>query len=255
MGDGQFTYHSPNLNETTLGMLHYAGTDTVPANAPAPDPMAPVDGYTVFTPADAEDAPPPTVAQHVKFNGQYTADNQRWMFFNDSAWTPLAAGSNALSLAVSGSQNASISAANYLTLSIGDQLNFVNPTAGVMDLVLNNLDDGDHPFHLHGHKFWVLSQGRNHYYGDTSTLDTTNPMVRDTVMVQNLGHVVIRFRTDNPGIWAFHCHIGWHMMSGLLLTVTDLPDEIAKFQIPDSITGLCPAEAQWRTAANVSNSD
>lgn len=24
-------------------------------------------------------------------------------------------------------------------------------------------------------------------------------------------HVVIRFAADNPGIWALHCHVAWHM--------------------------------------------
>jgi FtsP/CotA-like multicopper oxidase with cupredoxin domain len=172
------------------------------------------------------------------------------MFFNDSAWTPLV-GTNSLALAIDGANNASASGTgtggNYsaLATAIGDQLNFVN-APGVMDLVINNLDDGDHPFHLHGHTFWILSQARNHFYGDTGGLNTTNPLRRDTVMIQNLGHAVIRFRTDNPGVWAFHCHIGWHMESGLLLTVTDDPGGIKGLEVPRDVAGLCADEERWR---------
>lgn len=35
------------------------------------------------------------------------------------------------------------------------------------------------------------------------------PMRRDTVLVQPNGYAVLRFRSDNPGIWLFHCHIEW----------------------------------------------
>lgn len=34
-----------------------------------------------------------------------------------------------------------------------------------------------------------------------------NPIIRDTVTIPGNGFLVIRFIADNPGIWAFHCHI------------------------------------------------
>jgi FtsP/CotA-like multicopper oxidase with cupredoxin domain len=34
--------------------------------------------------------------------------------------------------------------------------------------------------------------------------------------------VVIRFETDNPGLWALHCHVAWHMegMSRISISLT-----------------------------------
>lgn len=240
LGDDQLVYNPPNLNTTTFGILRYAGTNdtALPPDVPAPDNLVTTDTFAQFVPAEKMDAPDPTVAGVVQFNGQYTADNKRWMFFNTSAWTPLPSSQGfALDLAAKQASNTSA----LIHGGIGDQLSFVNEKPGVMDLVINNLDDGDHAFHLHGHKFWVMSADRTHYYGDTSTLNKTNPMRRDTLVIQNLGHAVIRFETDNPGVWAFHCHISWHMAAGLLLTITDLPGEIANMQIPEEIKGLCSA--------------
>jgi FtsP/CotA-like multicopper oxidase with cupredoxin domain len=28
------------------------------------------------------------------------------------------------------------------------------------------------------------------------------------------GWVALRFVTDNPGVWPFHCHIAWHQVRG-----------------------------------------
>jgi hypothetical protein len=39
-----------------------------------------------------------------------------------------------------------------------------------------------------------------------------DPIVRDVVSIGNTGdNVTIRFVTDNPGPWFFHCHIDWHL--------------------------------------------
>lgn len=40
--------------------------------------------------------------------------------------------------------------------------------------------------------------------GDTSGLNRTNPMRRDTVVIPAYGHLVLRYNTDSPGIWVFH---------------------------------------------------
>jgi iron transport multicopper oxidase len=48
-------------------------------------------------------------------------------------------------------------------------------------------------------------------------------MRRDTILVRPNGHIVLRFRSDNPGIWLFHCHIEWHVASGLIATMIEAP--------------------------------
>ncbi|KAJ9645540.1 hypothetical protein H2204_001120 [Knufia peltigerae] len=110
-----------------------------------------------------------------------------------------------------------------------------NYSAGTcIDIIINNLDDGAHPFHLHGHSFWVLRSHRaedrgwgsfNPYSTTLSSsdhsshfhLNTRNPIRRDTVSVPRRGHVVIRLWTDNEGIWMLHCHILVHQASGMAM--------------------------------------
>ena len=100
-----------------------------------------------------------------------------------------------------------------------------------IDVVLNNLDDKGHPFHLHGNDFYVLAShtpsrvGAYELYNpfDKSKgpaggpLNLRNPLVKDTVYVPSMGYVVIRFKGDNPGLWFFHCHILWHQSVGMAM--------------------------------------
>lgn len=51
-------------------------------------------------------------------------------------------------------------------------------------------------------------------------------MRRDTVLVHPNGNIVLRFRSDNPGVWLFHCHIEWHVASGLVATIIERPLDI-----------------------------
>ncbi|KAF5664245.1 putative multicopper oxidase [Fusarium heterosporum] len=98
-----------------------------------------------------------------------------------------------------------------------------------VDIIINNLDDGAHPFHLHGYSFYVLSayreQGRgswgsyNPYSGEPppNGLNLDFPLRKDTVSVPRRGHVVLTFVADNPGIWALHCHMLVHMARGMAM--------------------------------------
>ncbi|TVY91410.1 Laccase [Lachnellula willkommii] len=106
-----------------------------------------------------------------------------------------------------------------------------------VDIVVNNLDEKGHPFHLHGYDFYVLSQyypTRRGYHAynpfDPSTPPTSsdlpggpynlvNPPMKDTVYVPSQGYVVLRIRADNVGIWFFHCHILWHSGTGMAMAL------------------------------------
>jgi iron transport multicopper oxidase len=85
---------------------------------------------------------------------------------------------------------------------------FVLGNNEIVEVVINNDDPGKHPFHLHGHAFQVVtrSEADAGFFvpGNVTALPTT-PMKRDTVLVRPNGHVVLRFRADNPGVWIFHC--------------------------------------------------
>ena len=72
------------------------------------------------------------------------------------------------------------------------------------------------------------------------------PMRRDTFVLRPDGHIVLRFKADNPGVLLFHCHIEWHVDQGLIATMVEAPLEIQKsLSIPQNhfdacITGKVP---------------
>ena len=73
-------------------------------------------------------------------------------------------------------------------------------------LTLVNDTGWEHPMHLHGHAFRVLSRnGKPNMRGE----------FLDTVLVLPQETVEIAFVADNPGDWLFHCHILEHMAAGM----------------------------------------
>ncbi|EIM91817.1 Cu-oxidase-domain-containing protein [Stereum hirsutum FP-91666 SS1] len=98
-----------------------------------------------------------------------------------------------------------------------------------------NDDDEAHPFHLHGNNFWVIKSN------SSDVVNTVDPVVRDVVGVGAAG-TTLRFRTDNPGPWFFHCHIFWHMQAGLATVMASgLDDTRAGVQPDDEWSNLCPS--------------
>jgi FtsP/CotA-like multicopper oxidase with cupredoxin domain len=73
--------------------------------------------------------------------------------------------------------------------------------------VLDNPTAMDHPFHLHGHYFYVL--------GTPDHTNLMDPPLRDTVNIPAKNRLVILWKADNPGRWFFHCHIEWHIATGM----------------------------------------
>lgn len=48
----------------------------------------------------------------------------------------------------------------------------------------------------------------------------------------------------NPGIWLFHCHIEWHVDSGLIATMIEAPLDLQQtLTIPDDHYAVCAAAA------------
>jgi len=71
-------------------------------------------------------------------------------------------------------------------------------------IILYNNSMMRHPMHLHGHDFRVLN-GQGEYAPMKNVIDIM-PMEKDT----------IEFAANEPGgDWFFHCHILYHMMSGM----------------------------------------
>lgn len=124
-----------------------------------------------------------------------------------------------------------------------------------VDLVINNLDDGAHPFHFHGNLFYVLSSygiGKDSGWGSynpfedekpPNPLNHVDPVRRDTVVVPRHGHVVLRFVADSPGMWFFHCHMLVHMGTGMAgtLHVGDADDQDHARTLDQQAAQLCHA--------------
>lgn len=106
-----------------------------------------------------------------------------------------------------------------------------------VDFVLNNYKRYNHPVHLHGHLFHVISYSETENFPYRSIeeaqedsylfLNLKNPPYFDIILVPAGGHVVIRIVANNPGIWLMHCHNLGHLIGGmgavLLEALDDMP--------------------------------
>ncbi|GAA0157729.1 oxidase [Lithospermum erythrorhizon] len=89
-----------------------------------------------------------------------------------------------------------------------------------------------HPWHLHGHDFWVLGYGEGRFKeGDEKKFNLKNPPLRNTAVIFPFGWTALRFVADNPGVWAFHCHIEPHLHMGMGVVFAEGVRRIGK--IPD----------------------
>lgn len=99
------------------------------------------------------------------------------------------------------------------------------PHNAVIELVIRNKHMRKHPMHLHGHTFQIINRTK------TSQISPTNPEIpprRDTVVIEAVETMTVRFRADNPGVWLFHCHMEWHAHSGLVLAIVEAPEVLQR---------------------------
>ncbi|KAK8211262.1 iron transport multicopper oxidase FET3 precursor [Phyllosticta citricarpa] len=120
-----------------------------------------------------------------------------------------------------------LTSGNFSTnaLIYGNNTNaFILKEGETVEIILNNNDAGKHPFHLHGHAFQAVvrsAEGAGNFANNETVPEV--PMRRDTFHVRPNGNIVLRFRADNPGVWLFHCHLEWHVASGLIATMIEAP--------------------------------
>ncbi|KAM0278284.1 hypothetical protein ACHAO9_012221 [Fusarium lateritium] len=132
----------------------------------------------------------------------------------------------------------------------------------IVQIVVNNLDSGRHPFHLHGHAFQAVyrSEEEAGVWADSNVTEADlpkTPMRRDTLVIYPNGNMVMRFKADNPGVWLFHCHIEWHVVSGLIATFVEDPLTLQEtIEIPKNHLDACAAAnmpTKGNAAANTEN--
>jgi FtsP/CotA-like multicopper oxidase with cupredoxin domain len=78
-----------------------------------------------------------------------------------------------------------------------------------VELIFVNQTRMPHPMHLHGHEFQVVEIDGKRFAG----------AVRDTVLVPPGRRVAVAFDANNPGLWALHCHLLYHLEAGMFTTL------------------------------------
>ena len=102
-----------------------------------------------------------------------------------------------------------------LTVNKGDRV----------EIEITNKTPMGHPMHLHDGAFQVVEINGKAVSGAQ----------RDTIEVPPYSSVKIAFDANNPGIWAFHCHILYHGNAGMF-TVLKYEGADTKFWRPEEVT-------------------
>ncbi|KAG1143448.1 hypothetical protein G6F37_001552 [Rhizopus arrhizus] len=223
------------LSNLTIPLYYNASHNNFGANEDVG--MASTFDDMVLSPVLVEKAVPFDHQVNLTFDFQVTTDGINRGMFNEVPYlspkvpalnTLLTQGNYSLDAAVYGPQSQA----------------FILEHLEMVEIVLNNLDAGSHPFHLHGHVFQMVGRGSGVYSGNTSEVEwfLDNPARRDTVSVPAESFVIIRFRADNPGVWFFHCHIEWHLESGLAAVFVEAPAVAQqRMTLPQSFKDTCTA--------------
>jgi iron transport multicopper oxidase len=224
------------LNSNVTGWLVYDSAKTLP-NPTILDTFSPFDDFKLVP----KDGQPLMDKVDFSFNLDVTmknlADGVNYAFFNDhtytrpkvpTLYTALTSGALATNTSIYGTNT------NAFVLRKND----------VVEIILNNNDKGRHPFHLHGHAFQAIArseQNAGNWAGNETFPNV--PMKRDTFMAPPNGNIVLRFRADNPGVWLFHCHIEWHIASGLVATMIEAPTDLrSTLSIPSDHLEACTSQ-------------
>jgi FtsP/CotA-like multicopper oxidase with cupredoxin domain len=90
-------------------------------------------------------------------------------------------------------------------------------------ITFTNSTNMGHPMHLHGHDFQVVEIDGEKVSG----------ALRDTLMVPPRSKMIVAFDADNAGVWPLHCHLLYHLDTGMF-TVVKYDGADAKFWQPNA---------------------
>ncbi|KAF2183914.1 multicopper oxidase [Zopfia rhizophila CBS 207.26] len=247
----------PNCSGSTqphaLAAIYYDNADT---NA---DPKSTATNYTAVgcvtttleetVPLEIA-APPesPSFTQNIDFTLGYNSTGWLQYFTNNNQFRADYGQSLLLSNQGGSPKSQNTTASSFQAPALSNLFDFGKNTT--VRMVIRNYFISPHPMHLHGHDFWILAEGRGEWDGKVT--NPANPMRRDTHqmlgMVDNQpGYIIIEFALDNPGVWAFHCHISLHLILGMYMNIVYRTEDIQKYQIPNQIADGC---STWREYAN-----
>jgi FtsP/CotA-like multicopper oxidase with cupredoxin domain len=78
-----------------------------------------------------------------------------------------------------------------------------------LGIAFTNSTNMGHPMHLHGHDFQVVEIDGEKMSG----------ALRDTLMVPPRSKMTVAFDADNAGVWPLHCHLLYHLDTGMFTVV------------------------------------
>jgi len=81
-------------------------------------------------------------------------------------------------------------------------------TGNNVKFTIENKSTVDHPMHLHGHFFQVLSKNDVPLTGSV--------IMKDTLLIKPGERYVVAFKADNSGRWVQHCHELHHAAAGMM---------------------------------------
>ncbi|KAH8295076.1 hypothetical protein KR018_006877 [Drosophila ironensis] len=103
------------------------------------------------------------------------------------------------------------------------------PAYRPIEMVVANYMSNTHPFHIHGNTFRLVGQdvlGNINDLRNIRELDRRGRLARlkddyaavakDTVQIPGQGYIIVRFVSNNPGFWLYHCHIEQHSVQGMI---------------------------------------
>ncbi|GAK64256.1 multi-copper oxidase [Moesziomyces antarcticus] len=253
--DDMFAYDNSFLVMDQYAIMRYEG---VPASA---QPLSNPTNATLvnvteslstsqLVPITRIDAPASNMTTKLIVNFGLDAYSNWHAFFNQTTFTSEMAPQASLLKAYTfeTTQRASSKSSVGAYYNDPDELIVTNSQAVVMDVIVNNLDEGEHPFHLHGFTPFLVGSGAGNFQAQSNpnfAAAKTNPMRRDVFSVPAFSWIAFRFVADNPGVWPFHCHLMPHMAVGLLMQFQVLPDQIATLPISDQFYSQCSAVNSW----------
>lgn len=105
-----------------------------------------------------------------------------------------------------------------------------------IDLIIDNEKLVGHPIHLHGHFVHLVSYSETENFPYSSVaealednyenLNVVDPPKFDISQLPAAGHLVLRVKADNPGIWLLHCHLVGHLLMGMGAVLFEAVDDI-----------------------------
>jgi len=214
MNTNCFSADNPALNPDVFAILQYNTVSfTVPNTSawdPVLDPICRDLNSSELIPLNPPPLLEPDLFVRFDLSFQPRGNSIDLGIVNGTSWVPLT-GTNTLEIASKPNGNFSVQGVDTTDFDTKTQFVYSIPeihtveymvltsTGAEISFLLNNLDEGTHPFHFHGHRFWIMAEGDG-VYNESIPLAQVPPY-RDTLSIQGYGYARIRFVSDNPGAW------------------------------------------------------